>query len=262
MVIAVVRPKWVPALPIEARVYRESTGSSGYASLVALSAASSVVASLVAANCAAIQLALGGDPAFTPATEEVVVVTLMAGIVFAFIAAVCDSKLGLSLLSRLVREVTFVLIPPLLLVFLVLGTIFLGVATPTEGGAMGAAGALILAVERGRLSLALLKQSPDSSARLSILVMMILIGSTLFSLTFAAINGNDRVRSLFAALPGGEMGFVVFAGVPVFFLGLFLEFFEIAFILLPLLLPVAQELGVNLVYLGVLIGMVFCRLRS
>ena len=256
MVIALVRPKWVPALPLEARVYRESTGSSGYASLTVLTAASAVVAALVAGNYGAIKLALGADPAFTPAIEEIVVVTLMAAIVFAFIAAVCDSKFGLNLLSRLARQVTFVLIPPLLLVFLVLGTIFLGVATPTEGGAMGATGALVLAVARGRLSWSLLKQALDSSARLSIFVMMILIGSTLFSLTFTAINGNDWVRSLLSALPGGEMGFVIFVSILVFFLGLFLEFFEIAFILLPLLLPVAQDLGVNLVYLGVLIGMV------
>ena len=256
MVIAVVRPKWVPALPPEARVYRESTGSSGYTSLMALTAASAVAAGLVATNYPAIKTALGGDPAFAPATDETVVVTLMAAIVFAFIVAIIDDKLRLSLLSRLARQVTFVLIPPLLLVFLVLGTIFLGVATATEGGAMGAAGALILAVMRRRLSWSLLKQALDSSARLSIFVMMILIGSTLFSLTFTAINGNDWVKGLFDVVPGGEMGFVIFVSVLVFFLGLFLEFFEIAFILLPLLLPVAQELGVNLVFLGVLIGMV------
>ena len=256
MVIAVVRPKWVPALPPEARVYRESTGSSGYTSLMALTAASAVAAGLVATNYPAIKTALGGDPALAPATDETVVVTLMAAIVFAFIVAIIDDKLRLSLLSRLARQVTFVLIPPLLLVFLVLGTIFLGVATATEGGAMGAAGALILAVMRRRLSWSLLKQALDSSARLSIFVMMILIGSTLFSLTFTAINGNDWVKGLFDVVPGGEMGFVIFVSVLVFFLGLFLEFFEIAFILLPLLLPVAQELGVNLVFLGVLIGMV------
>ncbi|KNZ31979.1 MAG: C4-dicarboxylate ABC transporter [Methylibium sp. NZG] len=256
LAIAVLRPKWVPALPLEARVYRESSGSSGYRSLALLTAAASVVAWLVASNYSAIRLALGGDPAFTPAREEIVVVMLMAAIVFALIVAVVDDKLGLKLLSKLARQVTFVLIPPLLLVFLVLGTIFLGVATATEGGAMGAAGALVLALARGRLSFSLLKQALDSSARLSIFVMMILIGSTMFSLTFTAINGNDWVKELFAAVPGGEMGFVISVSLLVFFLGLFLEFFEIAFILLPLLLPVAQELGVNLVFLGVLIGMV------
>jgi TRAP-type mannitol/chloroaromatic compound transport system permease large subunit len=256
MVIAVLRPKWVPALPPEARIYREATGSAGYVSLALLTAASTAVAWGVAVNYAAIKTALGGDPAFTPATEEVVVVTLMAAIVFALVVAVADSKLRINALSRLARQVTFVLIPPLLLVFLVLGTIFLGVATPTEGGAMGAAGALIMALSRKRLSWSLLKQALDSTARLSIFVMMILIGSTMFSLTFTAINGNDWVKALFAALPGGETGFVIFVSVLVFFLGLFLEFFEIAFILLPLLLPVAQDLGVNLVYLGVLIGMV------
>ena len=129
MVIAVARPKWVPALPPEARVYRESTGSAGSASLLTLSTASAVVAGLVAINYPAIKAALGGDPAFAPATDETVVVTLMAAIVFAFIVAIIDDKLGLNLLSRLARQVTFVLIPPLLLVFLVLaGARFVGPA--------------------------------------------------------------------------------------------------------------------------------------
>ena len=256
MVIAVVRPTWVPALPYEARIYREPTGSAGYTSLMLLVAASTAAAVAVGLNYTAIKAAMGGDPTFKPPTDELVVVTLMVGIVFAFIAAVLDKALRINCLSRLARQVTFVLIPPLLLVFLVLGTIFLGVATPTEGGAMGATGALILALIRKRLTFTLLKQAVDSTARLSIFVMMILVGSTLFSLSFTAINGNDWVKAMFAAVPGGELGFIISVSILVFFLGLFLEFFEIAFILLPLLLPVAQELGINLIYLGVLIGMV------
>ena len=254
--IAFIRPAWVPALPIEARVYRETTGSAGYTSLLLLMTASAAASVALGFNYVAIKVALGSDPSFVPATDELIVVTLTAAIIFAFIIAVIDKALGTNALSRLARQVTFVLIPPLMLVFLVLGTIFLGVATPTEGGAMGAVGALVLALARKRLSFSLLKQALDSTARLSIFVMMILIGSTLFSLTFTAINGNDWVKALFDSVPGGQMDFIISVSILVFFLGLFLEFFEIAFILLPLLLPVAQELGVNLVYLGVLIGMV------
>ena len=256
MVIAVVRPSWVPALPLEARTYREDSGTAGYTSLALLVVASIAASWLVAMNYGALKTMTDGAPSATHPTDEIMEVLILAAILFAFVVAIIDKKLGLNLLSRLARQVTFVLIPPLMLVFLVLGTIFLGVATPTEGGAMGAAGALILALARKRLTLSLFKQALDSTARLSIFVMMILVGSTLFSLTFTAINGNDWVKSLFGIVPGGEIGFVIFVSVLVFFLGLFLEFFEIAFILLPLLLPVAQELGINLVYLGVLIGMV------
>ena len=254
--IAFFRPARVPALPLEARVYRETTGSAGYTSLALLMAASGAAAWVFGLNYSAIKIAMGADVAFVPATDELIVVALTAAIVFAFVIAVIDKILGINVLSKLARQVTFVLIPPLMLVFLVLGTIFLGVATPTEGGAMGAVGALVLALARKRLSLPLLKQALDTTVRLSIFVMMILIGSTLFSLTFTAINGNDWVKALFEAVPGGQIGFIISVSVLVFFLGLFLEFFEIAFILLPLLLPVAQELGINLVYLGVLIGMV------
>jgi tripartite ATP-independent transporter DctM subunit len=184
-----------------------------------------------------------------------VVMALMVGIFFAWAVAVLDKLLKFNLLSALARQVTFVLIPPLLLVFLVLGTIFLGVATPTEGGAMGATGALIMAMARKRLSMSLLKQALDSSSKLAIFVLFVLIGSTIFALTFQAIDGPTWVKSLFAALPGGQLGFLLFVNALVFVLGCFLDFFEIAFILLPLLLPVLKELDINLVWFGVMIAM-------
>jgi len=137
----------------------------------------------------------------------------------------------------------------------VLGTIFLGVATPTEGGAMGAAGALLMALSRKRLTMTLTKQALDSSARLSIFVLFVLIGSTIFALTFQAIEGPTWVKTLFAALPGGEMGFLLFVNALVFVLGFFLDFFEIAFILLPLLLPVLRDMDINLVWFGVMMAM-------
>ena len=255
LVLAVVRPKWVPALPPEARIYVEPTGRTGHTSLALLTLASVIVGHQVFTHWAAIKLRLGGDPNFAPPTDERVVMALMLGIGFAWLVAVVDKLVRTNLLSALARQVTFVLIPPLLLVFLVLGTIFLGVATPTEGGAMGAAGALLMALSRKRLTMTLTKQALDSSARLSIFVLFVLIGSTIFALTFQAIEGPTWVKTLFAALPGGEMGFLLFVNALVFVLGFFLDFFEIAFILLPLLLPVLRDMDINLVWFGVMMAM-------
>ncbi|HEX4856977.1 MAG TPA: TRAP transporter large permease subunit [Limnobacter sp.] len=153
------------------------------------------------------------------------------------------------------KAVLFVLMPPLLLVFLVLGTIFLGIATPTEGGAMGAVGALAIAAARKRLNLDLLKQALDSTMKLSCFVMFILIGSTVFGLTFRAVEGDSWVAHLMGNLPGGELGFLIAVQILIFVLGFFLDFFEIAFIVIPLLVPVAQNLGIDLVWFGVMIAM-------
>ena len=259
VVLAVVRPAWVPALPPQARIYREITangaGSSGHASLGILALASVVVGQQVFTHWAAIKLRLGAAPGFDTPFDERLVMALMVGIFFAWLVAMLDKLARTQLLSALARQVTFVLIPPLLLVFLVLGTIFLGVATPTEGGAMGAAGALVMALARKRLGGSLLKQALDSSARLSIFVVFVLIGSTIFSLTFQAIDGPIWVKQLFASLPGGQMGFLIFVNLLVFGLGCFIDFFEIAFILLPLLLPVLKEMDINLVWFGVMLAM-------
>jgi len=146
------------------------------------------------------------------------------------------------------------ILPPLALIFLVLGTIFLGVATPTEGGAMGAVGALALATMKHRLSLDLLRQAMDSTAKLTTFVVFILIGSTVFSLVFRGVNGDLWVEGLLTALPGGALGFLLVVNLLVFLLAFFLDFFEIAFIIVPLLAPVAHKLGIDLVWFGVLLG--------
>jgi GntP family gluconate:H+ symporter len=255
LVLAVLRPKWVPALPPEALIYHEKNGNTGHKSLGILTLASVIVGAQVLTHWPAIKVWLGGDPSFVPPTDEKVVMSLMVGIGFAWLVAVFDKLLRINALSTLARQVTFVLIPPLLLVFLVLGTIFLGLATPTEGGAMGAAGALLMALARKRLGGTLLRQALDSSARLSIFVIFVLIGSTIFALTFQAIDGPTWVKALFAALPGGELGFLLFVNVLIFILGCFLDFFEIAFILLPLLLPVLKEMEINLVWFGVMVAL-------
>ena len=255
LLLAVFRPKWVPALPPEALTYHESNGNTGHRSLGFLAALSVFVGSQVFMQYDKLKPMLGGEAGFKSPTDEKVVMTLMIGILFAWLVAVIDKLAKTGLLSRLAQQVTFVLIPPLLLVFLVLGTIFLGIATPTEGGAMGAAGAMLMAMLRKRLPMKLLSQAVDSSARLSVFVLFVLIGSTIFALTFQAIDGPAWVKALFAALPGGQLGFLLFVNALIFLLGCFLDFFEIAFILLPLLLPVLKEMDINLIWFGVMVAM-------
>ena len=154
----------------------------------------------------------------------------------------------------LLRRVVFVMIPPLLLIFLVLGTIFLGIATPTEGGAMGAVGALILALINRRLRLDLLRQAMESTLKLSTFVVFILIGARVFRIAFLGVDGDKWVEHLLTSLPGGATGFLIVVNLLVFFLAFFLDFFEITFILVPLLAPVAQSLGIDLVWFGVILA--------
>jgi tripartite ATP-independent transporter DctM subunit len=156
--------------------------------------------------------------------------------------------------GALLRKALVSLVPPLVLVFLVLGTIFLGIATPTEGGAMGAVGALLLALINKRLDLGLLRQAMDSTARLTSFVIFILIGSTVFTLVFRGMDGDLWVEGLLTALPGGELGFLIAVNLLIFVLAFFLDFFEIAFIIVPLLAPVAEKLGIDLIWFGVLLG--------
>jgi len=156
--------------------------------------------------------------------------------------------------AQLGKRVLVSLVPPVVLIFLVLGTIFLGIATPTEGGAMGATGALILTAMKGRLDRRMLGQALDSTTRLSCFVMFILIGSTVFGLVFRAVNGDLWVEHLLTSLPGGAIGFLIAVNLLVFVLAFFLDYFELAFIIVPLLAPVAEKLGIDLVWFGVLLG--------
>jgi len=240
VVVAVVKPDWVPALPLEARIYKESDGSGGYRSLAAL---------LAVCALAGVAWHHHHDAILNPMLErslpapedERLIMSMTVGAVLAWVLALANKFLRLNLLSRLAQQVTFVLIPPLVLIFLVLGTIFLGVATPTEGGAMGAVGALIMAGVKRRLSFGLLNQALDNTARLSCFVLFILIGSTVFSFTFNAAEGHIWVEHLFDKLPGGALGFLIVVNVLVFVLGMFIDFFEIAFIVVPILAPVAAS---------------------
>jgi TRAP-type mannitol/chloroaromatic compound transport system permease large subunit len=242
--VAILRPSHAPAMPLEARTLREPDGASGMRSLAVLTLVSVAGAWLFAS-----QLYRADAP-----RDEVVVVSAMVGIGIAFVAAMINRLFGIGLLSRMAERVTFVLIPPLGLIFLVLGTIFIGVATPTEGGAMGALGAVLMALARRRLSLPLLKQAMDSTTKLSCFVIFILIGSSVFGLTFRGVNGDLWVEHLMTSLPGGQTGFLVAVNLLVFVLAFFLDYFELAFIIVPLLAPVADKLGIDLIWFGVLLA--------
>jgi tripartite ATP-independent transporter DctM subunit len=154
---------------------------------------------------------------------------------------------------KLVKRVLWGMIPSIVLIFLVLGTIGLGLATPTEAGAMGAVGAMGLAALHGRLTWPLIEQAMTSTMRLTSMVAFILIGSTCFSLVFQGMDGARWIEHLLTGLPGGALGFLIFVNIFVFFLAFFLDFFEIAFIIIPMLAPVATKLGIDLVWFGVLL---------
>ena len=152
------------------------------------------------------------------------------------------------------KRVVQVMIPPLLLVLLVLGSIFFGIATPTEAGAIGCLGAIVLAGFNHRLSWRSLWQVCDVTLRITSMVIFILIGSTAFSLVFRGLNGDRFMFDVLTNLPGGEVGFLLVSMLVVFILGFFIDFFEIAFIVVPLFVPVAQKLGLNLIWYGVVLG--------
>ena len=240
---SIVRPAFVPALPLEARTIREDDGSTGLRSVLGLMVMSAAAA-----------VAFGKTRRDDMPLDENIVVSMCVGVGVAFALAMLNRVTKLGLLSRMAERVTFVLIPPLALIFLVLGTIFLGIATPTEGGAMGASGALIMAFSRRRLSIALMKQAMEATMKLSCFVVFILLGATVFSLTFQAVDGSVWVEHLLTGMPGGQIGFLIVVNAIVFFLAFFLDFFELAFIVVPLIGPVADKLGIDLVWFGVVLA--------
>ena len=246
-------PAAAPGLPADAVGFREKNGGRGLTSLAILA----LISAFVGYYTISAQQAYRG--------ADFVVLTMAVGILFAFGVAVLNWILGkltgYRFLSHIAQQVTFVMVPPLFLIFLVLGTIFIGVATPTEGGAMGATGAILLAVSKrwldknpNRFNWSLLRSAVESTAKLSAFVVFILVGARIFSLTFYGVNGHVWVEHLLTSLPGGATGFLVFINVLVFFLAFFLDFFEIAFIIIPLLVAPAEKLGIDLIWLGVMLG--------
>src|SRR5215467_5088525 len=235
VITSLLKPDAAPALPPDAIVVRDKDGHVGYISLGIV-----VVVAFAAAYFLADHLHIIWAAALTGLGT--------------YLVAVADKHLDFGVLSRLAQQVVIVMMPPLALIFLVLGTIFLGIATPTEGGAMGATGALLLALANNRLDWSLLRQAMDTTAKISSFVLFILIGSTVFSLVFRGVNGDLWVESLLTSLPGGQTGFLIFVNAFVFVLAFFLDFFELAFIVIPLLGPVADKLGIDLIWFGVLLG--------
>jgi TRAP-type mannitol/chloroaromatic compound transport system permease large subunit len=238
-------PQATPGLPAEAVGFREPSGSRGLPSLAVLTVVSGVFGWLMMRSS-------------DTHGADFVVLSMFFSITFAFGVAVVNwlttRFIGFRFLSHIAQQTTFVMVPPLFLIFLVLGTIFIGVATPTEGGAMGASGALILGGLKRRLNWDLIRQATESTAKLSAFVVFILIGARVFSLTFYGVSGHIWVENLLTSLPGGHIGFLIFVNAFVFVLAFFLDFFELAFIVIPLLGPAAEHLGIDLIWFGVILG--------
>jgi len=244
VIVSIIKPSAAPALPEEARAFREPSGSRGGRSLLVLMLISAVSAYVITQWL---------EKADAPVDEKVVLSLLLWGLT-AFVIAIVNKLFRLKMLSALAERVTFVMIPPLFLIFLVLGTIFIGIATPTEGGAMGAVGAIVMALIRGRLSLDLLRQAMDTTTKLSCFVVFILVGSTVFGLTFRGVSGDLWVEHLLISVPGGQWGFLIVVSLLTFVLAFFLDFFELAFIIVPLLGPVADKMGIDLIWFGIILA--------
>ncbi|NJK29416.1 MAG: TRAP transporter large permease subunit [Acaryochloris sp. RU_4_1] len=156
--------------------------------------------------------------------------------------------------KALAQKVIKAVVPPLLLIFAVLGSIFFGLATPTEAGAVGAVGACGLAALNHKLNVKLIQSAAHSTAVVSAVVLMILFCSSFFSLVFDALGGKTLITQLLVNLPGGKIAFLIVSNIVIFILGVFLEFIEICFIALPLLVPAAQQLGLDMVWFGVVMA--------
>ncbi|MBA3043477.1 MAG: TRAP transporter large permease subunit [Gammaproteobacteria bacterium] len=301
LIVSVVRPSYVPALPPEALLYREPDGRRGIWQVLALFAVSGVIGWL-AVRAAGIEkmidvlvltlcglsvvalaitllsrllgrmaLPLGGGAAVVfgllalllQQSPTLAALAWAVAAIFAYAALHGATAHGsrTRLISEMAEKVALVLVPPVLLIFLVLGTIFIGLATPVEAGAMGAVGSVLLAVVKRlterrpeRLNLFLLTQATFATAKLCAFILFILIGARVFALTFFGINGHIWVEHLLVSIPGGQTGFMIFTVAIIFFLGCFLDFFEIAFIAIPLLLVPAQTLGIDPLWLGLVIA--------
>jgi TRAP-type mannitol/chloroaromatic compound transport system permease large subunit len=241
--VTMVYPNRAPGLPPEAQTLRDADGQTRRRSLLVI-------------TIIAFGLAYAYMKMYTKvqAGADFVILTMSIAVGVAFVIAIVNKLLGLNLLSRMTEQVIFVMVPPLALIFLVLGTIFIGVATPTEGGAMGATGAILLAYGKKRMTFDLLKQAVESTAKLSAFVLFILVGARVFSLTFYGVNGHVWVEHLLVGLPGGATGFLIVVNIMVFLLAFFLDFFELAFIIVPLLGPAAEKLGIDLIWFGIILG--------
>ncbi|SDL87363.1 TRAP transporter, DctM subunit [Modicisalibacter muralis] len=146
------------------------------------------------------------------------------------------------------------LVPPLILIIAVLGSILGGFATPTEASAVGAFGAMILALAYGRLNFAMLRDAVRSTTHVTTMVFLILIGAALFSLVFRAYGGEELVNSVFEKMPGGVIGATIIVMLVIFLLGFILDFIEIIFVVVPIVGPALLAMGLDPVWLGIMIA--------
>jgi tripartite ATP-independent transporter DctM subunit len=146
------------------------------------------------------------------------------------------------------------LLPPLALILAVLGSILSGIATPTEAAAVGAAGATILALVYGQLSLTRLKEVMDGTLKVTSMIFMIFIGAAVFSLVFRGFGGDEQVQALFEAMPGGKVGAMLVVMLVIFLLGFILDFIEITFVVVPIVAPILLAMGIDPVWLGIMIA--------
>jgi TRAP-type mannitol/chloroaromatic compound transport system permease large subunit len=229
-----------PGLPKEAIGFRKPDGGRGLISLFVIAALS---------GCVGWWFLAGSSYAGLDRAILAMAASIGCALGIAVLNRLLARATGISLLSPIAERVTFVLVPPLFLMFLVLGTIFVGLATPTEGGALGAVGALLLAAikrhtdkDPSRLNYYTIRSATEATARLSAFVLFILIGARIFSLTFYGVEGHQWVHSLMSSLPGGLYGFLAMVSLIVFTLAFFLDFFELAFIVVPLLKPASEAI--------------------
>jgi TRAP-type mannitol/chloroaromatic compound transport system permease large subunit len=241
-VLAWLKPALMPALNAPAE-----RGTDDYKALIIVA----VLGLWQGAICygALIYFALVSDPSHALVWAGALTVTGLC------LAALTDQRRHTPLLPPLAHRVILVMTPPLALIVIVLGSIIIGLATPSEAGALGCLGALTLAALKGRLDKMMLDEVLERAVRLTSFAVFILIGARVFSLTFFAIGGQSFVEGFLTHLPYGRMGFLIFVNIALFILAFFLEFFELAFIIIPLLVPAAQHLGIDLIWLGVIIGL-------
>ncbi len=265
-IYSMLRPNAAPGLPAEAIAYRKKDGGRGLLSLFVMALLTLLLAWGLTQSMGANFLAVMRREAVDAlGKDEYVVIFLMfwmsAMLAVAILDVVAGKILGRNFLSPIARATAFVLVPPLFLIFLVLGTIIIGIATPTEGGAMGAVGALALAGikrivsrDKARLNFGIVHEALLRTTKLSAFVLFILVGSRLFTLTFFGVEGDKWVEAILTGVTGNQVTFLILISIVVFILGCFLDFFEIAFITVPLLLPAAEALGIDLVWLGIVLS--------
>jgi len=261
LLITLVKPHFAPALPVEARTLFKGVKQSTVVTMMIPSLLIIGITMWLVFDGEGTQNAMAkvlpfiadwdksSDSAINHNSQ--ILISALFGILLAYLATMKKASL---LAGNVVVRVNKVLFPPLMLIVLVLGVIAMGIATPTEGGAMGATGAIIIAVIRKRLDMKLLKQAMQTTGKLTSFVVFILVGSTVFSLVFRAVSGDLWVEHLLISLPGGTLGFLIVVNILVFVLAFFLDFFELSFIVVPLLAPVADKLGIDLIWFGVLLG--------